>query len=418
VGESRDILIAIIGSHGDVHPFIGIGMGLRQRGHRVRLLVNQHFESLVVGAGLEIVPFGTDEEYRVLASHPDLWHPMRGPRSLFTQMAIMAPAMYQAIVERHLPGKTLLVHSSMTMGARIAQEKLGIPTATVHLQPAVIRSALCPPLLPAAPVRNWMPVPVRRAVMWLVDRLILDPMIAPRINRFRATLGLPPARGIVHSWWNSPQRAIGLFPDWYAPPQPDWPPQLKVTGFPLYDERGVSPVSSELDEFLREGTPPIAFTPGSAMWKAEEFFGQAAEACDLLGRRGLLLSRHADHIPRDLPPGVIHVPYAPFSELLPRCAALVHHGGIGTTAQAMASGVPQIIMPFSHDQPDNADRAKRLGIAEIIPPDDFTADRLARVFSEMMDSPNVRDSCRAVAKRFEHNDAIARTCDLIEQLGE
>jgi rhamnosyltransferase subunit B len=408
----------VLGSHGDVHPFIGIGIGLRQRGHRVRIIVNPHFESIVRGVGLEMLPLGTDQEYRALASHPDLWHPMRGPRYVFQQMCTLVPATYQAIAAHYIPGQTLLVHSSLAMGARVAQEKLGIPTATIHLQPAVIRSAILPPLLPGAPLRGWMPVAVRRLAMWLVDRLILDPMIAPQLNQFRATLALPPARNVVHGWWNSPQRAIGLFPDWYAPPQRDWPPQLKLTGFPLYDERGVSSLSAELDEFLREGTPPIAFTPGSAMWKAEEFFRQGAGACDLLGRRGLLLSRHADHVPRDLPKGVIHVPYAPFSELLPRCAALVHHGGIGTTAQAMASGVPQIIMPFSHDQPDNAERAKKLGVAETILPGQFTADRVARVFSEMMDSPFVRDSCRAVAKRFEHNDAIARTCELIEQLAE
>ena len=294
---SRDILIAVLGSHGDVHPFIGIGMGLRQRGHRVRVIVNPHFGSIVTGAGLEILPLGTDEEYRLLASHPDLWHPMRGPRYVFEQMCALIPATYQAIAEHHVPGQTLLVHSSLAIGARVAQEKLGIPTATIHLQPAVIRSAILPPLLPGAPIRSWMPVTVRRVVMWLVDRLILDPIIAPKLNRFRATLGLPPVSRILHGWWNSPQRQIGLFPGWYAPPQSDWPPQLKLTGFPLYDERGVSSLSPELDEFLRQGTPPIAFTPGSAMWKADAFFREGAAACEILGQPGLLLSRHADHIP-------------------------------------------------------------------------------------------------------------------------
>lgn len=416
---SLDILIAAVGSHGDVHPFVGIGMELRERGHRVRVIVNPHFESIVLGAGLEIVPLGTDAEYRTLASHPDLWHPTRGPKYIFQQMGALVPPVYQAIADHYVPRRTVVVQSTLAMGARVAQEKLGIPTATIHLQPAVIRSVIRPPILPGAVLPSWMPAIGLRFILYLADRLILDPMVAPALNAFRATLGLStPARSIVHTWWNSPQRVIGLFPDWYAPPQIDWPPQMKLTGFPLYDERGISPLSADLDEFLRNGTPPIAFTPGSAMWKADEFFKQGAEACRILGRRGLLLSRHADHIPRDLPPGVIHVPYAPFGELLPRCAALVHHGGIGTTAQAMASGVPQLIMPFSHDQPDNADRVKKLGIAQAIPPREFVAERVARVISEMIDDSLVLEACRGVAKRFERNDAIALTCELIEQLPE
>ncbi len=417
MGSQLDILIAAVGSHGDVHPFVGIGMGLRARGHRVRVIVNPHFESIVRGAGLEMVPLGTDAEYRALATHPDLWHPTRGPKYIFQQMGALVPPVYQAIADHHVPGKSVVVQSTLAMGARVAQDKLGIPTATVHLQPAVIRSVILPPILPGAVLPWWLPMMGRRLLLSFADKFILDPMVAPELNRFRATLGLSsPARNIVHGWWNSPQRVIGLFPAWYAPPQRDWPPQLKLTGFPLYDERGVSSLSPELDAFLRGGTPPIAFTPGSAMWKADEFFKQGAEACRILGRRGLLLSRHADHIPRDLPAGVIHVPYAPFGELLPRCAALVHHGGIGTTAQAMAGGVPQIIMPFSHDQPDNADRANKLGVARAIPPRDFTAERVARVLSEMLDDSMVRDSCRAVAKRFEKCDAIARTCELVEEL--
>ena len=414
--KPRDILIAAVGSHGDVHPFVGIGMGLRDRGHRVRVIVNPHFEPIVRGAGLEMVPLGTDAEYRTLATHPDLWHPVRGPRYIFQQMATLVPPVYRLIEDLQIPGKTVVMHSTLAIGARVAQEKLGIPTATVHLQPALIRSAILPPILPGFDLPRWLPSMALRLFFYLADKLILDPMAAPAINEFRATLGLAPAFNILHSWWNSPQRVIGLFPEWYAPPQKDWPRQMRLTGFPLYDERGISAMSGDLDEFLRGGTAPIAFTPGSAMWKADEFFKQGAEACRMLGRRGLLLSRHADHIPRDLPAGVIHVPYAPFSELLPRCAALVHHGGIGTTAQAMASGIPQLIMPFSHDQPDNADRVMKLGVARSLPPVLFTADRVARALSEMLENTTVRNSCMSVAKRFGQNDAIRRTCELIEEL--
>ena len=299
VTPTRDILLVAVGSHGDVHPFVGIGMGLRARGHRVRVIVNPHFESVVRGAGLEIVPLGTDAEYRALATHPDLWHRTRGPRYIFQQMSALVPRVYQAIVEHHVPGQTVVVHSTLAMGARVAQEKLGIATATVHLQPAIIRSAILPPTLPGAVLPMWLPLMGRRFLLFLADKLILDPMLAPALNEFRASLGLSiPARSIVHTWWNSPQRVIGLFPEWYAPPQEDWLPQIRLTGFPLYDERGVFAMPPELNEFLQSGTPPIAFTPGSAMWKADEFFKQGAEACRILGRRGLLLAPCRSHSAR------------------------------------------------------------------------------------------------------------------------
>jgi rhamnosyltransferase subunit B len=416
VKQQRDILVVAIGSHGDVHPFVGIGMGLRDRGHRVRVLVNPHFESIVRGAGLETIPLGTDAEYRELANHPDLWNRRRGPKYIMQKMAAMVPPVYQAIADHYVPGNTTVVHSTLALGARVAQDKFGIPTATIHLQPAIIRSAIKPAIMPGAELLRWLPAVGRRMAMGFADRFVLDPMVAPAINEFRATLGLPPVRRIIQHWWDSPQLVIGLFPEWYAPPQADWPPQVRLTGFPLYDERGVSALSASLDEFLHAGEAPIAFTPGSAMWRADKFFAEGAAACKVLGRRGLLLSRHADHIPSSLPPGVIHVPYAPFSELLPRCAALVHHGGIGTTAQAMSSGIPQLIMPFSHDQPDNADRIKQLGIAEMLWPGKFTAERIAKTLSGLLDNPAAKASCVAVQRRFVHADAIPRTCELIEQL--
>ena len=109
------------------------------------------------------------------------------------------------------------------------------------------------------------------------------------------------------------------------------------------------------------GEPPIVFTPGSAMYHGQDFFRASVEACKQLNRRGILLTRHAEQIPADLPATIRHFSYAPFSLLLPRAAALVHHGGIGTSAQAMAAGCRQLITPFAHDQFDNADRLRRLG---------------------------------------------------------
>jgi rhamnosyltransferase subunit B len=241
-------------------------------------------------------------------------------------------------------------------------------------------------------------------------------VIAPPLNVFRASKGLPPVRRVTSEWWHSPDRVIGLFPEWFANPQPDWPPQMRLTGFPLFDEQGLEPMSEQLMRFLDKGHKPIAFTPGSAMFHGREFFEAGAQACRILGRRGLLLTRHRENLPANLPPDVIHVPYAPFSELLPRCAALVHHGGIGTTAQAMAAGVPQLVQPMSHDQPDNAERVKRLRVGEALSMRKFTAAAVAKALRGLMGSPVIQARCAEVARRFVGARPMERTCELIEEL--
>jgi UDP:flavonoid glycosyltransferase YjiC (YdhE family) len=244
----------------------------------------------------------------------------------------------------------------------------------------------------------------------------MDSVIAPTINELRKELGLPRVRNIIRDYWHSPTLTIGLFPEWYAARQPEWPKQTVLTGFPLFDEPDLSPIDAELDAFLRAGDAPIAFTPGSAMWQARSFFDTSVETCVRLKRRGLLLTRHRDHLPEKLPAGVIHVHYAPFSQLLPRCCALVHHGGIGTTAQAMAAGVPQLVTPFAHDQPDNAERLRRLGVAGVIKASRYTPKRAARVLGELIGSPRVAQSCREVAAKFRGSDPIEKTCELIESV--
>ena len=175
-----------------------------------------------------------------------------------------------------------------------------------------------------------------RSAGWVSDRAL-----APGINNFRQTLGLAPVRDVVRDWWHSPTQVIGLFPDWYAAPQPDWPQNTTLTGFPLYDEHGINTIEPSLSKFLSDSTErPIIFTPGSANTQATEFFEAAVDACRRIKHRGLLLTRFPEQIPNVLPPGIHHSTYAPLSDILPHAAALVHHGGIGTAAQAMRAACP------------------------------------------------------------------------------
>jgi UDP:flavonoid glycosyltransferase YjiC (YdhE family) len=414
--QSLHILLATIGSAGDVHPFVGLGQTLRRRGHRVSILTGAYFQPLVERAGLEFVELFSAEKYREMIDNPDLWHPVRGAAFVMKHgIAAHIRTVYERIAERYEPGRTVVGASSLAIGAIVAQEKLGVPTATIHLQPAMIRSVAKPPKLVGMMTQEWLPRPMIAGQYWLADKIV-DRLIEPEFNGFRRTLGLPPVHRFFNGWLHSPTLTFGLFPPWFAPPQPDWPPQIRLTGFPLYDEGDHTPLGADVEEFLAAGTPPIAFTPGSAMTFGQSFFAAAVDACKRLNRRGILLTRHAEQIPQSLPPEVRHFAFVPFTKLLPRCAALVHHGGIGTMSQALAAGLPQVVMPLSHDQPDNIERAERLGVGAALYPKKFTGARLAPILGRLLESPDVAKACRDVATKIAGTTPLEDAADLMEGL--
>ena len=409
-------LLIAIGSHGDVHPFCGIGAALRRRGHDVTVVASSYFEPLVRKLGLGFASVGTAEEYRALAGNPDLWHPTRGFKWLMENTLKLLAPVYDAIVQRYVPGETVVAASSLAFAARVAQDERNIPTATVHLQPSVFRTAYDVPRIAGSPIRSWQPRWLKRAMWKVADWAVIDRGLAPGINAFRAGKGLGPVKGIMDQWWNSPRLVIGMFPEWFGPPQPDWPAQTRLVGFGLYDEGDVEPLPEALVRFLEAGEKPIAFTPGSAMWHARGFFDAAVGACRLLGRRGVLLTRYAGHVPPGLPAGVIHVDFAPFSALLPRCAAVVHHGGVGTLSQGLAAGVPQVVTPMAHDQPDNAERLERLGVARWVWWNRLSGERLAGRLREVIDSAVVSQNCTKLRKMLQNNRAMDGACELLEGL--
>jgi rhamnosyltransferase subunit B len=408
-----NVLLFPFGSHGDVHPFIGLGLALQARGHAVTLVSNGHFRALVERSGLPFVEQGTEEEYLRATEHPDLWKPMKAFAYVFRSgvARVMRP-QYDLIAERAAAGPIVVVNNCLGFGARIARDKLGVPLVTVHLQPGVLWSEHESPKLPgvSSGPRWW-----RRLVYWIGETFFLDPVTRPETNRFRAELGLPAMRKTTR-WWHSPDLNLCLFPDWFGPPQPDWPANVVLTRFPLWDEGRVTPMSAEVEQFLQAGEAPVVFTPGSGNQQAADFFAAAVEACRLLNRRGLLLSRFREQIPAGLPDSVRHFDYVPFGQLLPRAAALVHHGGIGTTAQGLRAGVPQLIMPLAHDQPDNADRVRRLGAGDWLAPSRFRGPAVADKLRRLLGVPAVAQACRQVAARFDGGDPLAPACEAIEGL--
>jgi len=404
-----------VGSAGDVHPHVGLGVALRARGHDVSVLTNPYFRATVEHAGLRLIPWGTVEQYDAVTRHPRLWHTTRGIETIARSLSHAMPEMYRLLEAESRHGNLLVVAHGLAFGARLAYDTLGVPLVTLHLQPSSFYSVHDAPVLhPWLWSINELPVDIKRVLFKIIDRAA-DRAFGPAVNELVAAQGVSPVRHITSRWWHSPHRVIGLFPDWLAAPQVDWPPHSALTGFPLFDDDHGDRLRPDVERFVDAGSPPIVFLPGSSNRQASRFFRAAVEACLVLKRRGILLTKYGEQVPQPLPDDVRWFDYVPLGRLLPRVAALVHHGGIGTAAQGLAHAVPHAIMPMTFDQPDNARRLVDLGVARTIWPRSFHGLQLAATLDELLDAPSVSARCEELAARIGRDDPVQRTCELIEQ---
>ena len=408
-------LLIPVGSAGDVHPFLGIGTRLKKRGHEVTVITNEVFGPLARRTGLDFIPLGSAAEFNELAKNPDLWDPRRAFFLIAKQVTQSLRPMYDTIKKNFVPGKTIVAAGSLALASRIAEEKLNVPTATIHLQPAVLRSYTDPPKLPSMSIPKWFPPFLVKMVYGLADQVV-DRAMGQGVNKFRAELDLPPVKGIMDKWWSSPHLTIGLFPEWYAPSVKNFLPSLHLTDFQLFDGDGVENTDPDVEEFFKAGPPPVIFTAGSAMKVAHSFFEEAVRVSRRLNRRGALIARFAEQIPKNLPDGVRHFSYAPFSRIFPQAAVVVQAGGIGTTAQCLRAGVPQLVTPFSHDQPDNADRVVKMGAGLSLSAHMFKASAAAPLVEKLLDDPRFKENARMIAARFQNESGRDETCNLLEGL--
>lgn len=408
-------LMTSVGSSGDVHPYIGIGRRLRQRGHEVTLLAADPHRPAIEAAGLGFASIWSEADYVEVTHDPDLWHPRRGLGMVLGIATRGLEALWRELEARYEPERTMIVGHPLAFGARAFEEKFHVPALTIHLAPGSIRTAHQVPALPPGVDISGLPHGLKRAMWWLTDLAMIDPKIAPALNRWRAGRGLGPVRRIFQSWLNSPQGVIGLFPPWFGPRQPDWPERFHFASFPLHDDVHSPAADPELDAFLGKGSPPIVFSPGSANRHAGNFFAAGLAALDQLGMRGLFLTGFPEQLPKNLPPSILHRQYLPFSAVLPRSAAFVHHGGVGSTAQALAAGVPQLMMPMGFDQPDNALRAERLGVARWLAPRKFSGPRVARALEQLLGDSTVAAATQQMAEWLGRADGVGLAADILER---
>lgn len=410
---SRRILFVPFGSEGDVNPLFWLAEGLAARGHRPEFLITPHYGHLAERRGLPWTPLGTEEDFLQFARNPLLWHPQRGPEFVMKGMLKTLPG-YRSALEK-IPGPIdLMVTSSFALGAACFAEKQGIPRLTLHMQPVCLRSVHDFPLfLPELAWACRMPVWGKRMFYKLVDVVLWNTIRRP-YNAFRKEMGLPAQGDFYEDAVNGGNGVAAMFPDWFAPPQPDWPENLRQFSFPV--NLDTKPLPEDVQAFLNAGSPPVLWTHGSANFDIAHFQARALEACAKLNKRCLLVSLNPPA--GSLPAHAFHTSHVRFEDVFPHCAAIVHHGGIGTTAKAIASGRPQLIIPRSHDQPDNANRIVRLGLGRTMSYGGLDTPALATCLKSLLDSHSTQARCAEYRERMLTGDKRAELCAWAETLAK
>jgi UDP:flavonoid glycosyltransferase YjiC (YdhE family) len=356
------VVVTTVGSLGDLLPFMVVGEALRLRGHEVIFATNQGYETFIRQSGFGFIPIWNDRHLQkdldqtILTTPGKAWTIIE--RNLFE--AASGPA-YDAIRQVGRAGECVILASWSLTGAAKAHRELGIPLCRAYLSP--------------------------QAVTLAADR-----------NGGPAT------------------REMALFPEWFGARQTGWPESLSFFGFPFYSDAVLPQLPAALDAFLANGAPPIVFTPGSFRRNPGDFFRQSREACAALGLRAVFLSPNGMEALQNLPPTMIHFPYVPLQRLLPRAAGLVHHGGIGSAAQAMRAGIPQFMTPLFFDQFDNSRIVEQLGIGQSLPARDYEAPQAAQILDQMLRSQAMKRECTRIAADCRGQDAAAAICNAIETL--
>lgn len=412
------LLFATFGSYGDLHPYMAIGIEMRNRGHQVTIATHASYEAKVKAERLGFHPVRPDVSLHDRAMMEYVFDARRGTERILSYLAAVARESYEDILPAAADAGLVVTHP-ITFAAVAAAQKLRKHWVSTVLAPISFLSAYDPPVPAPAPwlakLRIFGPGVMRR--IWDLGRRQSRQWMAPALE-LRRSLGLDTAAHPLFEGSNSPRAVLALFSRYLAEPQPDWPPNVAITGFPFYDRHHEQQaLPPDLRRFLEVGPAPVVFTLGSsAVAAAGNFFRESLQAATRLGARAVFLTGgHPQGFPAKLPPGMFETGYAPHSEVFPRAAAIVHQGGIGTTAQALRSGRPMLVVPFAHDQFDNAYRVRRLGVAEVLYRTSYNRKLAAKHLRRLLEETAYTHTAAALGAQVREENGAAMAADLLER---
>lgn len=412
------IVLATTGSLGDVHPMVALGLELRRRGHEIIFPTMELYREKMEMLGFQFRPLRPHldiERDREFAR--EIMDLKKGPEVMIKQLIFpQLSGIYDDLMQA-MEGVDIFLTGEVVYVAKSVAEKTGIKWISTSLSPVTMFSACDPGVFPSAEVLEYVRFlpPAFHRQLFSFMRWTVSDWFEP-YKQFRRDLELDDTHDPVFFGKFSNLLHLAMFSRALAEPQPDWHQPTLQTGFCFYDgQRDTGQMPAGLEEFLAAGEPPLVFTLGSAaVMDPRDFFEESVKAAKMLGRRAVLLYGVFNEPPRDLDENIAGFDYAPYSLVFPRAACVVHQGGVGTTSQVLRAGVPMLVMPYGHDQPDNAARCRRRGIARVISRNGYTAANAAAELRLILEDDSYRAKARQAKAVVDSEDGTRDACDAIE----
>ena len=359
----------------------------------MKLMTHCLYEENAKRASLEFVPVDSPQEYAKFIADQQLLNAPGGIPDFLRRHSFSKVAdHYKLIAEASASAPTIVVTRDLfDITPRLAAEKLRLPLRWIFGNPVQVTT-------------------------WKLRQQLFADLLRGDVNRARATLGLAVTID-GEAWGRYPSSTIGLWPEWFARSELDLPFEVVAVGFIEDDNGDQGEIPPGIQDAIRSCDTAVLITAGTGTYLGTDFYAASAEACRRLNVLGILVAQHREQLPGDYPGCVKWVGHLPFGKLMSQVKVVIHHGGMGTLACAMAAGVPQLVLPKGADRPDNAARLKRLQIAEFLPPPKWQPALIADALMRLLRSPTVSESCREIANRLKNSQSTTAACETIEKAG-
>jgi sterol 3beta-glucosyltransferase len=408
------ITILTYGSQGDVEPFVALAHGFLRAGHQVRLAAPKYFESRFDLHGMDFIGLPGEPAQLVQNLVDDAG--MNRLRMVKEMSRFVLPLAEQVLDKSRMAciGADGIVHSFLLTSTGLSLGfELGIPTFSAQLFPVFSpTSEFAAPTFPDLPLGGGYRVLTHKAVSLVFkggSRMLYALLRIKNPQQPRLTHWIPNGKQLLQT------PILYGFSAHVVPRPQEWGDQARITGYWLLPEPAEGNPGKELENFLRSGPAPIAIAFGSTVTKRSRYIYQtvldALEACN---QRGIIVADKAylPHLPRD----VFQVEYVPYRWLFNRSAAVIHHGGAGTTARGLMAGIPNVIIPFTSDQPFWGNRVYQLGLGpHPIPLKRLSVDDLVRAISAAISDVGMRDRAQEIGEQLRGEDGVSRAVDFIQE---
>jgi rhamnosyltransferase subunit B len=392
------VLMSTFGSEGDLNPPVAIGKALQQFGAEIDFIANPFYEEKVLSEGLNFVGAGLLRNVDdIIKADPRLLHPVKGPRQVWQMLLGSVEEIFPVAceqIEKQRPD--IIVSHAIELGVQWAARKYEIPYVTVSTTPLLwcskddpifLGAIKCPDALNAGAIRLFMK--------------ISEIYFSFSTRKLRKRFILPGTYGSMGSIFTESVLNLGCWSPLYRTETKHDPPNTLITGFTIERQRDPTRISDSVTHWLVNDSPPVIVGLGStARWQGRHIYEAVAKVCAGLQKRCLLIGPDLSDLEKsDI--GIRSIQEIPFRDVFPYACLLVHHGGLGTTAQALFAGCPQLVVPFAHDQFDNGARIDRLGVGLSLPSGKISEESVKKLFDQLLNSQEMNQRAKGLAQQFQ-----------------